>query len=51
MNQTNMPDDRDQEGKPEARPALTNGAVRPSASYIFPTSDGMRNQVTGETRM
>jgi hypothetical protein len=28
-----------------------NGASRPSALNIFPTSDGMRNHVTGEMRM
>ena len=28
-----------------------NGASRPSALCIFPTSDGIRNQVIGETTM
>ena len=28
-----------------------NGAARPSARYIFPTSDGITNHVTGEITM
>ena len=48
MNQTNIPIS----GRSSQRPVQpVNGAGRPSALNIFPTSDGIRNQVTGETTM
>ena len=48
MNQTNAPTIGSSSHSP-VQPA--NGARRPSAAYIFPTSEGIRNQVTGETTM
>ena len=48
MNQTNAPTIGSSSHSP-VQPV--NGAWRPSAAYIFPTSEGIRNQVTGETTM
>jgi hypothetical protein len=48
MNQTKIPTS----GSSIQRPVQPeNGAARPSALNIFPTSEGIRNQVIGEIRM